>query len=183
MSNNKIYGDVVTSIIQTSITTFHDEVINNKTETLYDIHLHCIYNNKNWKLEKTYQDFSLLYNNINSIIPDVPKISSGIFFNLFKNASSFDTLTNRLEILNNFLKQCMRRKDILSCDYFINFLEIEKYFPEILRNKPVSINTKTFNQVSVNDIILLEEKNFYFYYVMKWILQVEWIHICQKIIY
>ena len=30
MSNDKIYGDVVNSIIQTSITTFHDEVINNK---------------------------------------------------------------------------------------------------------------------------------------------------------
>ena len=121
-----------------------------------------IYNNKHWKIEKTYQIFSLLYTNINSIIPDVPKISSGIFFNLFKSASSFDILTNRLEILNNFLKQYMRRKDILSCDYFINFLEIEKYFPEILRNKPVSIKTKTFNQVSVNDIILLEEKNFIF---------------------
>ena len=77
----------------------------------------------------------------------------------------------------------MRRKDILSCDYFINFLEIEKYFPEILRKKPVSIDTKTFNQVRINDIILLEEKKFYFYYVMTWILQVEWIHICQKIIY
>ena len=58
MSNNKIYGDVVTSIIQTSITTFHDEVINNKTETLFDIHLHCIYNNKHKKNKKTYQDFS-----------------------------------------------------------------------------------------------------------------------------
>ena len=162
MSNDKIYGEVVNSIIQTSIPTFHDEVINNKTETLFDIHLHCIYNNKHWKLEKTYQDFSLLYTNMNSIIPDVPKISSGLFSNLFKSASSFDTLTNRLEILNNFLKQCMRRKDILSCDYFINFLEIEKYFPEILRNKPVSINTKTFNQVSVNDIILLEEKKILF---------------------
>ena len=162
MSNNKIYGEVVNSIIQTSIPTFHDEVINNKTETLFDIHLHCIYNNKHSKLEKTYQDFSLLYTNINSIIPDVPKISSGLFSNLFKSASSFDTLTNRLELLNNFLKQCMRRKDILSCDYFINFLEIEKYFPEILRNKPVSINTKTFNQVSVNDIILLEEKKILF---------------------
>ena len=47
----------------------------------------------------------------------------------------------------------MRRKDILSCDYFINFLEIEKYFFEILSNKPVSINTKSFNKVSLNDFI------------------------------
>ena len=145
------------SILQVSVPAFQDKYFNNKNETFYSIHILNLYTNKSWDLEKRYQDFQDLKSQLSKTIPKVPDITKG--FTLFKSSNSYDTLKQRQYDIQEFLSDCLSRKDIISNDYFMEFLEINTQFPALIRNKPDFLNDIEFQNLSCEHIIYLEKES------------------------
>ena len=148
------------SILQVSVPSFQDKYFNNKNETFYLIHILNLYTSKSWELEKRYQEFLELKSSLSETIPKVPEVSKG--FILFKSSNSYDTLKQRQYEINEFLSECLSRKDIISNDLFVEFLDIKNQFPDLLRNKPEFLKDIEFENISCEHIIFLEKENLIF---------------------
>ena len=159
MSEGQQSQVTVSSILQLNVASFEEKYINNKTETVYTINIRNLYNNKKWTLEKTYRDVELLSSELSKILPQVPSFSS---FSFFKSASSYNTIVERREEINNFLNECISRKDILSHKAFYEFIEIDKHFPEYIYNSPELVDIIDNSPLSVNEIQYLEKENIIF---------------------
>ncbi len=147
----------VNSIIQVEVPSFEEKIINKKPETVYLIIFLNLYNKKRWQLEKTYQDFITLNGLLTKLIPKIP--SFGKYNSIFKSSKDYNTIVKRKNEIYNFLFQCVARKDIISNKSFINFVELDKNFPEIIYNSPDFIEVIKDGQMTVTDMIFLEKEN------------------------
>ena len=150
----------VNSIIQVEVPSFEEKIINKKQETIYLIILKNLYNKSRCQLEKTYQDFINLNALLTKLIPQVPYF--GKYNSIFKSSKDYNTITQRKNEIYNYLTQCVARKDIISNKSFINFIELEKNFPELMYNSPNFIDVIKNEQMTVTDIIYLEKENIIF---------------------
>ena len=161
MNNNEIQSNItVNSIIQIEVPSFEEKIINKKQETVYLIIFKNLYNKTRWNLEKTYQDFLTLNGLLTKLIPKVPYF--GKYNSIFKSAKDYNTITQRKNEIYNYLFQCVARKDIISNKSFINFIELDKNFPELIYNSPDFIEVIKNDQMTVKDIIYLEKENIIF---------------------
>ena len=149
----------VNSILQIDIPSFENKFVNNKSETFYTIEITNLYNNKKWSLEKTYKDIELLHSSLTKFLPQVPSFSS---FSLFKSTSSYNTITERQNEINDYLNECLTRKDILSTTEFSEFLELKKNFPDLIYNSPELVEKIENSNLTVNEIQYLEKENILF---------------------
>ena len=146
----------VNSILQINVVSFEEKFINNKSETVYTINIRNLYNNKKWSLEKTYRDVELLSSELSKILPQVPPFSS---FSLFKSSRSYNTIVERKEEINNFLNECISRKDIMSHKAFYEFIQMDKNFPEYIYNSPELVDIIDCSPLSVNELQYIENEN------------------------
>ena len=146
----------VSSILQLNVDSFEEKFINNKNETVYTINILNLYNKKRWSLEKTYRDIEVLHSELTKILPQIPSFSS---FSLFKSSRSFNTIVERKEEINEFLNECIERKDILSNKTFYEFIHMEKYFPEYIYNSPELIEVIENDNLTLNDLQYLDQEN------------------------
>ena len=149
----------VNSILQINVASFEEKYINNKSETVYTINIRNLFNNKKWTLEKTYHDVEILNSELSKILPQVPSFSS---FSLFKSTRSYNTIVERKEEINNYLNECISRKDILSNKAFYEFIKMEKYFPEYIYNSPELVEIIDNSPLSINELQYLENENILF---------------------
>ena len=156
MSENTKPNVTVTSILQLNVDSFEEKFINNKSETVYTINIKNLYNKKKWSIEKTYHDIELLHSELSKILPQIPPFSS---FSLFKSSRSFNTIVERKEEIDEFLNECIARKDILSNKTFYEFIHMEKYFPEYIYNSPELIEVIENYNLTMNDLQYLENEN------------------------
>ena len=149
----------VNSILQINVASFEEKYINNKSETVYSINIRNLYNNKKWTIEKTYHDVELLNNELSKLLPQVPTFSS---FNLFKSSRSYNTIVERKEEINDYLNECISRKDILSHKAFYEFIGMDKNFPEYIYNSPELVDIIDNSPLSVNELQYLDNENILF---------------------
>ena len=159
MSEKTQSNVTVNSILQINVASFEEKYINNKSETVYTINVRNLFNNKKWTLEKTYQDVEYLNSEMSKILPQVPTFSS---FSLFKSTRSYNTIVERKEEINNYLNECISRKDILSNKAFYEFIKMEKYFPEYIYNSPELVEIIDNSPLSINELQYLENENILF---------------------
>ena len=159
MSESKQSQVTVKSILQINVVSFEEKYINNKSETVYTINVRNLFNNKKWTLEKTYQDVENLNSEMSKILPQVPSFSS---FSLFKSTRSYNTIVERKEEINNYLNECISRKDILSNKSFYEFIKMDKHFPEYIYNSPELVDIIDNSPLSVNELQYLENENILF---------------------
>ena len=145
--------------MQLNVVSFEEKYINNKTETVYTINIRNLYNNKKWTLEKTYRDVELLSSELSKLLPQVPSFSS---FSLFKSATAYNTIIERRDEINDFLNECISRKDIISHKAFYEFIEIDKHFKEYIYNSPELVDVIDNSPLSVNETQYLENENILF---------------------
>ena len=150
----------VNSIIQVEVPSFEEKIINKKPETVYLLVFKNLYNKTRWKLEKTYQDFLTLNTLLTKLIPKIPYF--GKYNSIFKSSKDYNTIMQRKTEIYNFLTQCVERKDIISNKSFINFVELDKNFPELIYNSPDFIEVIKKDQMTITDIIYLEKENILF---------------------
>ena len=154
MNNNEEQSNLtVNSIIQIEVPSFEEKIINKKPETVYLIIFKNLYNKTRWQLEKTYQDLLNLNALLTKLLPKVPNF--GKYNSIFKSSKDYNTIVQRKSEIYNFLFQCVARKDIISNKSFINFIELDKNFPELIYNSPEFIEVIKDDQMTVTDIIYL----------------------------
>ena len=150
---------IINSILQVDVPSFEDKIINNKNETIYYIIFKNLYNKSKWKLEKTYQDFITLNESLTKLLPSVPSFCKNK--GLFKSSKDYNIIIKRKQEIYEYLCECVFRKDILSNKSFINFIELEKYFPELIYNSPDFLE-KIKEDLTLTEIQYLEKENIIF---------------------
>ena len=158
--NEEQLNITVNSILQVEVPSFEEKILNKKPETLYLIIFTNLYNKTKWTLQKTYQDIINLNSLLIKLIPKIPPF--GKFNSIFKSSKDYNTIVKRKNEIFNFLSQCVARKDIISNKSFINFIELEKNFPELIYNSPDFIEVIKDDTMTVSEIIYLEKKNIIF---------------------
>ena len=150
--------DFIKSTLQANISSFTEKFINQKREALYLLNCQSLYTNKRWSMEKLYSDFENLHNALLQVISDPPQLSGKSYFKV----TSFDGLTQRQNLLQDFLHKCCVRKDIISTDAFKEFLDLEKQAPELLLNRPTLLSEFNKLPLSIQNFIYLEDDGIVF---------------------
>ena len=145
--------DFIKSILQANIVSFTEKFINQKREVLYLLHCQSLYTNKKWSMEKLFSDFENLHSALLQVISDPPQLSGQSLFKV----TSLDGLTQRQNLLQEFLHECCIRKDIISTDAFNEFLDLEKQAPELLLNRPSLLSEFNKLPLSIQNFIYLED--------------------------
>ena len=150
--------DFIKSILQANIPSFTEKFINQKRETLYKLNCMSLYTNKKWSMEKLYSDFENLQNALSQVISDPPELSGKSLFKV----TSFNGLTERQYLLQEYLHECCLRKDIISTDAFKEFLDLDKQAPELLLNRPTLLSEFNKLPLSIQNFIYLEDDGIIF---------------------
>ena len=150
--------DFIKSTLQANIPSFTEKFINQKRETLYKLNCMSLYTNKKWSMEKLYSDFENLNNALYQVISDPPELSGKSLFKV----TSFNGLTERQYLLQEYLHECCLRKDIISTDAFREFLDLDKQAPELLLNRPTLLSEFNKLPLSIQNFIYLEDDGIIF---------------------
>ena len=151
-------NQLITSTIMTDIQEFTEKYIDSKTVTFYLINVYDNFSRQKWKIEKRYSEFEKLYKNLSNLLPSIPQIPGKSIFKI----KSYDQLTKRRIQLDNFLKECNNRKDILSNDYYKQFLELDKHSPKLNFNNPEKIFSILGLPLGIRDFYYYKEENIIF---------------------
>ncbi|MCQ2816925.1 MAG: hypothetical protein MJ252_06645 [archaeon] len=117
----------ITSIITATIPEFNEKYVESKVVTFYTVNVINHFSRKKWVLERRYNDFEKVHRELSKLLTDIAPIPKKTVFKV----SSYQDLTKRRLSLQNFLKDCVERKDILASEPFKTFLELDKNAPEI----------------------------------------------------
>ena len=148
----------ITSTIMTDIQEFTEKYIDSKTVTFYLINVYDNFSKQKWTIEKRYSEFEKLHKNLSSIISSIPEIPGKTIFKI----KSYDQLTKRKIQLDSFLKECNNRKDIISNDYYKQFLELDKHSPELSFNNPEKYFSISEMPLGIRDFYYFKEENIIF---------------------
>jgi hypothetical protein len=86
------------------------------------------------------------------LVPNCPIIPGKSFFKV----SSYEALNKRKLQLEQFLRDCVCRKDIVNCEAFREFLEVDRHSPEISSYAPVKLADFEGLPLGVRDFIYLK---------------------------
>lgn len=140
--------EFITSIIGVSIPEFSERYIEKKIVTFYKINVNNYFSKTDWLLEKRFSEFDSLSVKLNSTHTSVPVLPGKSLFKI----SAFEALQKRRIELEQFLKECVCRKDIVSNEAFQTFLEINKYAAELIYYSPVKLTQSDELPLGIRDL-------------------------------
>ena len=149
---------MITSSIMIDIPTYTKKPVNSDLKVFYEVNVYDNYSHKKWTLLKRYSNFYTLYQELIILISDVPILPGKT---ILKVTDEEDIKQRRIQ-LESFLSECVKRKDILSTECFIKFLEVDKFSPNINFNSPNIINTLEHLPFGVRDFFYFQEENILF---------------------
>jgi WD40 repeat protein len=149
---------MITSTIMTDVPEFIEKYVDSKTVTFYTINVYDNFSKQKWVLEKRYSEFENLHKNLSKLLPSIPPIPGKSLFKI----TAYDALTKRRLQLDSFLKECNKRKDIVSNDYYKTFLELDKHSPELSFNAPEKVHSFTELPLGIRDFYYFKEENMIF---------------------
>ena len=149
---------MITSTIMIDIPSFKKKVQNSDLVVFYDVNVYDNYSHKKWTLSKRYSNFYNLYQELILLVADVPNLPGKTILKV----TDLEEINQRRIHLESFLTQCINRKDILSTDCFIKFLEIDKFSPNINFNSPKISNILEHLPLGVRDFFYFQEENILF---------------------
>lgn len=157
MSNNK-KEEIISSTLTVSIPTFSEKYMDKKNITYFNIEVYNNFSKQKWGMEKRYSEFDDLYKAMSKLLPNIPQLPGKSFFKI----TSYDGLNKRKNQLEQFLKDCVSRKDIVNNESFRDFIEIDKHSPEMAINSPMLISEYTELPLGIRDFIYLKYENIIF---------------------
>jgi hypothetical protein len=110
------------------------------------------YTKQKWVLEKRYSEFDELHKAINKLYPKFPSLPGKSLLGL---SLSLEDTNKRKKGLEQFLRDCINRKDIFHNDQFRKFIEIDKNSPEMGFYKPSKVCEYTELPLGIRDFIYL----------------------------
>ncbi len=138
-----------------TIPTFSERYIDKKTVTFYNIEVYNNFSKQKWELEKRFSQFDDLHKALSKLLPNIPSLPKKTFWRV----SNYEDLNKRKSQLEQFLKDCVNRKDIVNSETFRDFIEIDKHSPELTINAPVKISEYNELPLGVRDFIYLKYEN------------------------
>ncbi len=157
MSNNK-KEEIISTTLTVSIPTFSEKYVDKKNVTFYNIEVYNNFSKQKWEMEKRYSEFDDLFKAMSKLLPNVPQLPGKSFFKI----TSYDGLNKRKNQLEQFLKDCVSRKDIVNNESFRDFIEIDKHSPEMAINSPILLSEFSELPLGVRDFIYLKYENVIF---------------------
>ena len=132
------------NIFDISVENCVEKLVDRKAKLFYEIKIK--YNKEEWKIEKTFCDFKHLHEQLSNVIPDVPHIPDEVMFQIVTSKAR----NKRKEQFNDFIHECINRKDILTHTLFRIFFNLDSKIPS-LAQKDIEPITKQF-EYSVIDM-------------------------------
>ena len=120
----------LTAILGISVLSYLEKYVDAKTATFYVIEIKSHITQTTWQIEKRYSEFYSIHEKLSKLFPRLPSIPGKTFSRL----TSESGLNKRKELLQAFLRECVKRRDILQNKDFQEFLELEKNAPELVGN-------------------------------------------------
>ena len=149
---------LITSTIMIDIPSFTKKIVHSNHVIFYEVNVYDNYSHKKWTLKKRYSNFYSLYQELITIIPDVPILPGKTLLKV----TDKDEINQRRISLESFLTECVNRKDILLTECFIKFLEIDRYSPNIYFNSPKKNNILENLPLGIRDYFYFQEENILF---------------------
>ena len=149
---------LITSTIMVDISDFQEKYISSKVVTFYTVNVYDNFSRKKWTLSKRYSEFEALHKNLSKLIANVPTIPGKSLFKL----TSSDALTKRKNHLEQFLTECVNRKDIMATDYIKDFLELDRHSPNLTFNSPEKKYELNQLPLGIRDFFYFAEENMMF---------------------
>ena len=126
-----------------------------KLEVIFNIELFSELTNKKWSVFHSIQDFKDLISNLSPIcinLPDFPGLKS-----LEKEKASSSIINKASSAITEFINSISHRSDILNTKYYIDFLQLENHFDDLIKYEPKEKFNIANLKYEVSDIILLEK--------------------------
>jgi WD40 repeat protein len=149
---SKTDSQLVNSTLNISIPTFTDKTVDKKNVTFYNVEIYNNFSKQRWSLEKRYNEFNELRDKMVKLLPNLPTLPGKTMFKV----TSYDGLTKRKQQLEQFLQSCVQRKDVMTNQAFKDFLEMDKFSPELSAFDPEKIAEYVDLPLGVRDFIYLK---------------------------
>lgn len=141
------------NIFSITINSYKEKFVGRKSDIYYIIQITDDFYKTKWTIEKSISDFHNLYEKIFILHPNIPLIPKNTAFKI----TSLHVLDKRKFELQNFLRFCFNRKDILLNKDFINFIEIQKFCPKFITYTITKEEEIKFD-LSVKDFLYIQNK-------------------------
>ena len=130
------------------------KVIGTEEIMYYKINLYSSLTTKNWNIYHKYNEFLDLYEVLNKFYINCPKFDFPKKIN--KIVQILSQHRQLIEMLDNFLNSIIKRPDLLSSKYVINFLKLENHYKGISLFQPMEL-------YELNDNIQFEVSKMFYY--------------------
>ena len=144
----------LTAILGIKVLSYAERYVDKKTATFYKIEIKSHITENVWNLEKRYSEFYSIHEKLNKLFPRLPQIPG----KTFGRVTSEDALNKRKELLEAFLRECVKRRDILQNSDFQKFLELEFNAPEVVGNTVSLIYDYKKCPMGVRDFIVVPNR-------------------------
>ena len=145
----------MTSILGITILSYSNKNIRRKAVTFYLVEIQSHITQSIWQIEKRYSEFFTLHEKLKKLFPCLPKIPG----KTIKKLKSDEGINKRKELLELFLRECVKRKEILQNSDFQTFLSLDENAPEVLGNTVTQIFDYKKFPFGIRDFIIVPNKN------------------------
>ena len=144
----------LTAILGISVLSYSEKYVDKKTATFYQVEVKSHITKNTWVIDKRYSEFYSIHEKLKKLFPRLPTIPGKTFGKL----KSEEGLTKRKELLEAFLRECIKRRDILQNSEFQQFLELEANAPEVVGNTVTLVYDYTKCPLGVRDFIVVPHR-------------------------
>ena len=107
----------LTAILGISVLSYLEKYIDKKTVTFYEIEIKSHITQNKWNLEKRYSEFYSMHEKLSKLFPRLPTIPS----KTLTRVKSEEALNKRKELLETFLRECVKGEIFYKSQNFSNF--------------------------------------------------------------
>ena len=145
----------LTAILGISVLSYSEKYVDKKTATFYLVEVKSHITQNVWQIEKRYSEFFSIHEKLNKLFPRLPQIPGKTIGKL----KSDEGLNKRKELLELFLRECVKRRDILQNIDFQQFLDLSENAPEVVGNTVTQIYDYKKCPLGVRDFIVVPNRN------------------------
>ena len=154
IENNNIFFPLNRNIFSIYINSYKEIFLERKSDIYYKIQITDNFLKISWEIEKSMSDFHKLYEVLFILYPNIPLIPKKTTFKI----TSLHILDKRKYELQNFLRFCFNRKDILLNQEFLNFVEMPAKFQKSIINSITKEKEIQFD-LAVTNFLYIKNQN------------------------
>ena len=157
-SKEKLIDDQIdsnlTAVIGITVLSYSEKQVDKKSVIFYNVEVKSNITQNTWVIDKRYSEFFAMHEKLNKLFPRLPTIPG----KTLSKVKSESALTKRKDLLQIFLRECVKRRDILAHPDFQQFLELDENAPEVVGNTINLVYEYKKLPMGVRDFIVVPHK-------------------------